>query len=566
MSGLQHIVAGGGRQRVRGMRLAGLATIVTAGGLSILASQPAEAQGRRHAALILDANTGRVLSEHAADEPRYPASLTKMMTLYVLFELIEQKKLNYDTRIVFSPASTRVQPSKLGLAAGDSLTVLEAAKALITKSANDVAMAVAEHVAGSDQKFAAVMTQTARRIGMKSTTFKNPHGLPNDEQVTTARDMVTLGLRLQDDFPKHYQLFAAREFSHNGSTHRNHNTLLLTYEGTDGIKTGYIGSSGFNLVANVKRGDKHVLGVVFGGATAGARNQTMKTLLNIALIKASPVKTRQSTPVARGRPVPTPAVAARPEATPAVATAAATITPPPVAPPRASSVPAVAPAIAQAQAQATALPQPKQIALAPPALETPSPAPAAPTPEVQMARVRPLLVAPRPPAQAALPPGPIQATTQTRPTQVAQDAAMPPPPLASGLAAAPPKRIQAVAPAPIQAPAQAPAQVATLMPPPGASRLNGPAVSPAPSAVAANAVHLQVGAYASKAEAEKQLSAVRQQGGATVATLAGEAVAAVSNGKPVFRARFTGIDPAKAGGICNDLRRRQIDCMVARPE
>jgi D-alanyl-D-alanine carboxypeptidase len=534
MAGLRNVFASS-RAGAFALRVAALAAV----GVLVPAWTAAEAQGRRHAALVLDANTGRVLSETSADEPRYPASLTKMMTLYVMFELIEQKKLSYDTRIVFSPAATRVQPSKLGLAAGDSLTVLEAAKALIAKSANDVAVAVAEHIAGSDQKFAAVMTQTARRIGMKATTFKNPHGLPNDEQVTTARDMVTLGLRLQDDFPKHYALFATRDFSHNGSTYRNHNTLLLTYEGTDGIKTGYIGSSGFNLVANVKRGDKHVLGVVFGGATAGARNQTMKTLLTLALVKASPVKTRQAIPVARGRPVPTPAVVARPEAPmPSGGVAKADL---PAAPPVASRV----------QAPASIVVEPK------PADDAASAT--GPTPAVQIARVRPLLVAPRAPAQAALPPGPIQATSQERLTPVAQAPGILPPPPASGLSAAP----QRTGPAVAQAQgAVRPTQMAAMAPPPGASRLNGPAMP----AAAANAVHLQVGAYASKAEAEKQLSSVRQQGGTAVAALAGEAMAAVSNGKPVYRARFTGVDPAQAGTICNDLRRRQIDCMVARPE
>lgn len=501
----------------RGRIQAGLmlaACLVGSGSASVAA------EGRRHAALVLDANTGRVISESAADEARYPASLTKMMTLYVVFELINQKKLTYDTPIVFSETATRVQPSKLGLQAGSSITVLDAMKALIVKSANDVAVAVAEHVAGSESKFAALMTQTARRIGMKSTTFKNAHGLPNDEQMTTARDMVTLGLRLQDDFPQHYKLFSAREFSHGAATHRTHNTLLLTYEGTDGIKTGYIGASGFNLVANVRRGDKHVIGVVFGGATAGARNQTMKTLLNMALFKASPVKTRQPAAIARAKPLPTPTVAARPHHTPAttVITTPATV------------VAVVAP---------------------PPPPPAPTTAASAPAPDIQVARVRPTLIVPRASAQAAtlqasLPPGPVQAPAQQLPAPLQKSEAATQPSLLVNSAAA-----RSARPAPVAAPIQ----------PPGASRLNGPSAAPP-----ANGVHLQVGAYASKADAEKQLASVRQQGGPAVSALTGEALAANANGKPVFRARFVGVDPAQAGNICNDLRRRQIDCMVARPE
>ena len=281
--------------------------------LYLFYAEPANAAGK-YAAMVIDANTGNVISAHAADEPRYPASLTKMMTLYVVFDLIEQGRLSYNTKIRVSPEAAATAPSKLGLEPGSEIALIDAVKALITKSANDMAVALAEHVAGSERKFAALMTQKARHISMASTTFKNAHGLPDTEQVTTARDMVTLGLRLQDDFPKHYPLFATREFRFAGDTHRNHNTLLFHYDGTDGIKPGYTQSSGFNLVANVRRGQKHVMGVVFGGASAAARNQNMRTLLNIALLKGSTVKTRQPALIARARNAPAPKPATRPEA------------------------------------------------------------------------------------------------------------------------------------------------------------------------------------------------------------------------------------------------------------
>ena len=189
-------------------------------------------------------------------------------------------------------------PSKLDLDEGEEIALLDAIKALITKSANDIAVAIAEHIAGSEEKFAQLMTQKARQLGMPATIFRNASGLPDDEQVTTARDMATLALRLQDDFPKHYPLFATRTFTYKDETLRNHNTLLSSYEGTDGIKTGYTRASGFNLVASVKRGRKHVIGVVFGGSSAAARNTAMRTFLNMGLVKAS----HRKDPQARGRP------------------------------------------------------------------------------------------------------------------------------------------------------------------------------------------------------------------------------------------------------------------------
>jgi D-alanyl-D-alanine carboxypeptidase len=175
----------------------------------------------------------------------------------------------------------------LELEPGEELTVLDAIKALVTKSANDVAVALAQQIAGSEVNFARLMTRKAREIGMAHTTFRNASGLPDPEQVTTPRDMLTLALHLQDDFPRHYTLFATRTFTYAGHTHRNHNTLLTRYRGTDGIKTGYTRASGFNLISSVRRDGKHVVGAVFGGETARSRNVRMQSLLNAALAKAS---------------------------------------------------------------------------------------------------------------------------------------------------------------------------------------------------------------------------------------------------------------------------------------
>jgi D-alanyl-D-alanine carboxypeptidase len=260
----------------------------------------------KSAVLVIDGNTGRVLHESAADEIRNPASLAKMMTLYMVFELIEQRRLSLETKLKISSHAAGAPPSRLGLKGGEEIAVVDALKILITKSANDIAVAIAEHVSGSEKKFARAMTQKARQLGMTATTFRNPSGLPDAQQVTTARDMGTLALRLQDDFPQYYTLFSTRTFSYNGETFHNHNTLLFNYEGTDGIKTGYTRTSGFNLVASVKRGRKHVIGVVFGGASAASRDSAMRTFLNMGLIKASSEKTRQGTPslIARAKSAP----------------------------------------------------------------------------------------------------------------------------------------------------------------------------------------------------------------------------------------------------------------------
>ncbi len=251
-----------------------------------------QAAAADHSAMVIDANTGKVLYNSAGDEQRFPASLTKMMTLYMTFELIEKGRLGYDDKITISAQAASQAPSKLDLDAGDTITVRNAVLSLVTKSANDIAVALAEHIGGSESNFARLMTRKARDIGMTKTTFRNASGLPNSEQVTTARDMLTLALRLQDEFPEHFKLFATERFSYAGASYRNHNTLLRSYRGTDGIKTGYTRASGFNLVTSVHRGSKHLVAAVFGGKTAGQRNNHMRAILDRSFVKAATRRTR----------------------------------------------------------------------------------------------------------------------------------------------------------------------------------------------------------------------------------------------------------------------------------
>jgi D-alanyl-D-alanine carboxypeptidase len=395
----------------------------------------AQASGR-HAVLVIDANTGRVLYEHSADELRYPASLVKLMTLYLIFEMIEAGRLTYHTRIRFSANAVAAPPSRLDVEEGTEIELIDAIKALITKSANDVAVAVAEHIAGSEERFAQLLTRKARQLGMNATRFRNASGLPDDEQVTTARDMITLALRLHDDFPRHYPLFATRTFTWGGETFRNHNTLLFRYPGIDGMKTGYTRASGFNLVASMRRGRKHVVAAYFGGRTGALRNAAVRTHIEAALRKAAEEKTRRPAPL-----------------------------------------------MAEVKAPDTAT--------------VPPPRPAIRKTEVEVLRVRPV------PAAAA--------------------------------------------------PAPAPKA--------------GAAPDDKSAPVPAGAFHVQIGAFKTQGEAERQLASVRQRAGSLLAERAGLTTEVRLGEKVLYRARYAGFGAQSAAAlVCDELKRLSVDCLVMKAE
>ena len=250
-------------------------------------SAPSQAKpAAKYAAIVVDANTGKTLFARSADAKRFPASLTKIMTLYILFDYLRDKRLGYETTFHVTPRAAAQSPSKLGLKPGISVKVVDLIRALVTKSANDAAVVIAENIGGTEENFAKLMTLKARKIGMTRTVFKNASGLPNAAQKTTARDMATLGLRIQRDHPQYYKFFGTRYFSYGGKRYKNHNKLLFGYRGTDGIKTGYTRASGFNLTTSVRRGDRHVIAVVMGGKTAKRRDAHMRTLLNRYLPRA----------------------------------------------------------------------------------------------------------------------------------------------------------------------------------------------------------------------------------------------------------------------------------------
>ncbi|MEL7488264.1 MAG: D-alanyl-D-alanine carboxypeptidase family protein, partial [Pseudomonadota bacterium] len=257
---------------------------VSAGALS-----PAHANSK-YAAYVAHAHSGDILFDRYSTQRRYPASLTKMMTLYLLFDELEAGRLTLDSKLTVSAQAAAQPPSKLGVKKGSKIDVETAIEALVVKSANDVAVVVAEQISGSEWRFASKMTAKARALGMRRTTFRNASGLPNRKQVTTARDMATLGRRLMQDHPEYWKYFSTKKFTWNGRTYRTHNALVRTFDGADGVKTGYTRRSGYNLVTTVERDGHHIIGVVLGGRSGRTRDAHMREILTkgFAAIKRKP--------------------------------------------------------------------------------------------------------------------------------------------------------------------------------------------------------------------------------------------------------------------------------------
>ncbi len=275
------------------------------------AAKPAQEAPTRYAAIIIDDTTGRVLHQVNADDRRYPASLTKMMTIYMAFEAIEKKRLGFESKLSISAHAANQAPSRIGLAPGDNFTVRQAILALVTKSANDAATALGETIGGTEANFAAMMTKRAQALGMNNTVFKNANGLPNPQQVTTARDLATLSRALRRDFPQHYHYFSTSEFTYKGVTVTNHNRVLNQLYGADGLKTGYIRASGFNLASSATRGGRRLVGVVLGGESGAWRDARMVQLMEQAFDNTitSPAPSMVATAKPAPQPVPTPAQA-----------------------------------------------------------------------------------------------------------------------------------------------------------------------------------------------------------------------------------------------------------------
>jgi D-alanyl-D-alanine carboxypeptidase len=270
----------------------------------VMAPNMAEANPK-YASIVMDARTGDILRARNIDKRLHPASLTKLMTLYLTFEAVETGRLKLSTRIPMSKHAASMVPSKLGLKPGETIRVHDAIQVLVTKSANDVAVALAEAIAGSEKKFGRLMTRRARDLGMMDSRFYNASGLYHPRQRSTARDIATLGLSLMKYFPRYYGYFNVRAFQYDGKTYRNHNRLMAKYPGMDGLKTGYIRASGFNLAASAYRDGNRLIGVVFGGRSPQSRNRHMAHILDAGFRAMKPTSMQPvlaSAPTPRAKP------------------------------------------------------------------------------------------------------------------------------------------------------------------------------------------------------------------------------------------------------------------------
>jgi D-alanyl-D-alanine carboxypeptidase len=411
----------------------------------------------RYADIVVDVNSGRVLHETNPDSLRHPASLTKIMTLYLLYEQLEAGKLKLHTELRVSPHAASQSPTKLGLKPGESIAVEDAIKAIVTESANDMAVVVAETIGGDEDTFARLMTRKAHALGMTRTVYVNASGLPADEQLTTARDQALLGRAIQERFPIYYRYFATASFHYHGRSMRNHNHLLGNVAGVDGIKTGYTHASGFNLVTSVHRNNRHIVAVVMGGTSGGSRDTRMRGLIEEHIAEASARRTAPmvaeagETNAARAKTRAAPvepigrslasdhSVTVRPEAPANAAAAAATPRPgsaDPIQPitvktinVRAGAVQtaALAPLVAPAP-QSTVAPQwavRTQPQLPPaPGPQAANPPPGPPAPSQQVAAAAPEAFAPLPP------PAPRPGTLGTLPVRSAAIAPLPETPAA----------------------------------------------------------------------------------------------------------------------------------------
>jgi D-alanyl-D-alanine carboxypeptidase len=598
----------------------GLITFTTA---IVITSDSAEARRYRHrhhvrhhvasesyspkfASIIVDGNSGSTLTSNNPDALRHPASLTKIMTLYLLFEQLERGKLKLDSEMDVSQYASRQAPTKLGLKPGQTIRVEDAIKGLVTRSANDASVVIAEAIAGDEDDFAKLMTRKARALGMSKTVYRNANGLPNDEQVTTARDQATLGRAIQDRFPRYYRYFATSVFNFRGQSIRNHNRLLGNVEGVDGIKTGYTRASGFNLVSSMRRGNRHLIGVVLGGRSGGSRDATMRNLLAENLDKGATTRTvaaiternssEANVEMAEAASAPRPAETVQVNGTiaasePGLAAmpAARTVAPakPSLMAAAAAALPAPQPKAEQSRFEQQARPEPAPLTSG--VIQTQAisaiPGSAEPMKPVKVRTVQvkagPMKLASAGPSQpvaapvtSAIPPAraevaetssAVVAKAEPKPEVIRPEAIrpeiaraeLPPQPANHGtghgvLGVLP---ASSVAPAPSQALAYAQPQT---------GQQNG-AIKPAAATITHAGWIIQVGALESESEARARIDLARNQARGLLgkADSFTEPVVAKDNRK-LFRARFAGLERDQAEAVCKTLKRADISCITVR--
>lgn len=493
---------------------------------------PVQVETNRYAAFVVDAKSGRVLHAVNADAPRFPASLTKIMTAYLAFEEIEARRMSWDTRLEVSDRCAAMSPSKLGLRPGTSISLREGVMSIITKSANDAACTIAENISGSEGAFADRMTRTAKRIGMTRTNYENASGLPNSAQITTARDQATLGRAIQERFPEYYPLFSARSYTFRGRTMGNHNRLLGRVDGVDGIKTGYTRASGFNLVTSAKSGGRHVVAVVLGGRTGSARDARMASLVGEYLPQATRGRVTDSVFASAARDI-------EPE-TPIQARSYAAVDRDDDAP--AATVPAAAPRTA---GRPVAVPLPA---------ERPTREATRPVVEPKPVRTASLgtVLPPAPPAA-----DPIADRLATGAiTRREQGATF------ARTAAAERARFTEPTPAPRQ-PSRATETTLASAPAPAPAARPAPAAEPNRSGPSGWVI--QIGAFGSEREAETKLARVKESAGRAVAEATPFTQTVESGNKTFVRARFAGFDDKDAANAaCAALKRKDFACLAVR--
>jgi D-alanyl-D-alanine carboxypeptidase len=496
------------------------------------------------ASIVVDANSGKVLDAVAADSPRHPASLTKIMTLYLLFERLDAGRIKLTTELPVSAHAAAQAPSKLGLKAGETIDVSSAIQAIVTKSANDVAVAVAEGLGGTETEFAKEMTAKARALGMSHTVYNNASGLPDDRQITTARDQAILGRAIHDRFPKYYHYFSTRTFTYQGNTMRNHNHLLGRVDGVDGIKTGYIHESGFNIITSVHRGGRYIVAVVFGGPSANARDARVIGLIakaiNVAAIK------RTAPPVIEG----TMATVARSDA------------------PKPAIKPAVEQKVAAAAPLSEALPMEQKVVKQPAHGVSPQEAALTEQKAEPTLRAQPIAPPPEPGSTDPIRPNLVKTiSVQSAPTQIAS---LSPLPSAS----------RTLTPAPSTANPANVTLIATLrgeQAPP--AKLPEPVATKGASAGGAEVVNvsaqrsaakprggwmIQVGAFDVEKDAKERLTVAQDKARTMLGHANGFTERVAKGDKTLYRARFAGLEKSQAESACQYLKRSEIPCILLK--
>lgn len=531
--------------RVSGLVVTLLLALMLVAGLY----RPAQANPK-FAAITVDAATGEIIYGNDIDDLRYPASLTKVMTLYILFQEIKSGRMSFDTRMTVSAKAAGQAPSKLGLRAGNTISARDAMFALITKSANDASMVIAEHIEGSQAAFADRMTRTARALGMTRTTFTNPNGLPDSRQVTTARDMATLGLRIQRDFPQYYKHFATRSFSYGKRRYGNHNRLLGRVKGVDGIKTGYTRASGFNLLSSMEVGNRRLVAVVLGGRTGASRNAFMTKILNRDIAKASRSRNNQIAAVAGNPKGYNPAAAAK---VVAMARPEPPIANPPV--PRAKPDDLVKEETVAATQPLTAAEMAAVAAKAARAANA-GVATASTVPDKSITEL----------ALQALPPQGVTFKSVTVPAAdsksdsliVASAAqALPTPAPAQKLQ----KRLDAPAPA-----AQAAAPAPAIEKPAGTNLVVNPKEVQQKLTEHQSSWNIQVGAFPTAEGAKSRIDIAKSTRVSALKTATPFLMAVDKDGDTIYRARFSGLNKQQARNACRQLKRAGVGCFELAPQ